>query len=111
MLTLHPEEQCWLDKYRKALDERHPGAVLRMVIYGSKAREDTHENSDIDVLIIVKNESNSLKRPLRRIGYDLAATSWTVPSIMAYTQAEWERLENLQSPYREAVERDGVSVL
>ncbi len=111
MLTLHPEEQSWLDRYRKALEERHPGAVLRMVIYGSKARGDAHEDSDMDVLIIVRNESNGLKRPLRRIGYDLAATSWAVPSIMAYTQAEWERLKTLQSTYREAVERDGVSVL
>ena len=111
MLTLHPEEQSWLDGYRKALEERHPGAVLRMVLYGSKARGDAHDDSDIDVLIIVKNKSDGLKRPLRRIGYDLAATSWAVPSIMAYTQAEWERLETLQSTYREVVERDGISVL
>ncbi|MDE2927721.1 MAG: nucleotidyltransferase domain-containing protein [Acidobacteriota bacterium] len=111
MLTLHPEEQTWLEKYRKALKERHRGAVLRMVIYGSKARGDAHQDSDIDVLIIVKNEANGLKRPLRRIGYDLAATSWAVPSIMAYTQAEWERLATLQSTFREAVERDGVPVL
>ena len=111
MLTLNPEEQTWLDKYRKAIGKLYPGAVLRMVIYGSKTHGDAHEDSDIDMLIIVKNESNSLKRPLRRVGYDLAATSWAVPSIMAYTQAEWDRLETLRSTYREAVERDGVSVL
>ena len=112
MLTLHPEEQTWLDEYRKALRERHPGTVLRMVIYGSKARGDARENSDLDVMmVVVRNEATALKRSLRRIGYDLAAASWAVPSIMAYTQAEWDRLKDLRSAYRESVERDGVTVL
>ena len=165
MLKLHPEEQTWLDEYRKALLEQQPGAVTRMLIYGSKARENANEDSDLDVLLIVKNESADLnspwqksprhptslhpgglhcdsvtysryalesrlvrraqersrcsaglsprtvKRPLRRIGYTLAATSWAVPSIMAYTQAEWDRLRVLRSPYRESVEREGVAVL
>ena len=111
MLTLHPEEQRWLDEYRKALRERHSGTVLRMVIYGSKARGEAREDSDLDVMVVVRNEATALKRPLRRIGYDLAAASWVVPSIMAYTQAEWDRLKNLRSAYRESVERDGVIVL
>ena len=111
MLTLHPEEQTWLDEYRKALRERHPGTVLRMVIYGSKARGDAREDSDLDVLLVVKDGADHLKLPLREIGYDLAAASWAVPSIMAYTQAEWDRLKELRSAYRESIERDGVPVL
>ena len=111
MLTLHPEEQAWLDEYRKALNERHPGTVLRMVIYGSKARGDAREDSDLDVLLVVKDGADHLKLPLREIGYELAAVSWAVPSIMAYTQAEWDRLKDLRSAYRKSIERDGVPVL
>ena len=82
-LTLHPDERIWLNEYRQAINERHPGAVVRMVVYGSKARGDAHEDSDIDVLIIVKNEAAKLKLPLRRIGYRLSATSYAVPSMGA----------------------------
>lgn len=32
MLKLHPEEQTWLEEYRKALLEQQPGAVARMLI-------------------------------------------------------------------------------
>ena len=60
---------------RQVLNERHAGVVVRMVIYGSKARGDAHTDSDLDVLIIVRNDSGALKRTLRDIGYDLAATS------------------------------------
>lgn len=111
MLTLDAAEQAWLDAYRIELRTRHPGVVRHLVIYGSKARGDAHEDSDLDMLIVVRNDASDLKRPLRRIGYDLAATSCAVPSIMACTQAEWDRLKDLRSPYRESVERDGVSVL
>ena len=111
MLTLHSDEKVWLDEYRRALVEQRPGTVVRMLVYGSKARGDAREDSDIDVLLVLKDEAEALKRPLRHLGYDLAATSYAVPSIMAYTQAEWDRLKELRSAYREAIERDGVDVL
>ena len=111
MLTLEPAEQAWLDEYRHALRTRHPGVVARLVIYGSKARGDAHADSDVDVLLVVRNEAIELKRPLRRLGYDLAAEGWAVPSIMAFTQTEWDRLKDVRSPYRQSIERDGVTVL
>lgn len=93
------------------LNERYADAVFRLVIYGSKARGDGREDSDLDVLLVVRDEASDLKRTLRRIGYDLAAASWIVPSIMAYTQSEWSRLKSVRSSYRAAVERDGIAVL
>ena len=111
MLTLDAADQAWLDAYRHELRTRHPGVVKRLVIYGSKARGDAREDSDLNVLIVVRNDASDLKRPLRRIGYGLAVESWSVPSILALTQAEWDRLKEIRSPFPESVERDGVSVL
>jgi predicted nucleotidyltransferase len=108
-LTL--DEQDWLEAYRQILQAQHPGVVARMVIYGSKARGDDHADSDLDVLLILKNEAECIKRQLRRVGYELAATSDVVPSILAYTQDEWESREKSGSPFWQAVERDAVSVL
>ena len=111
MLRLSADEQTWLDEYRQALNERHAGVVVRMVIYGSKARGNAHADSDLDVLIIVRNDSGALKRTLRDIGYDLAATSWAVPSIIAFTQEEWQHRKERGFPFQRAVERDAVAVL
>jgi predicted nucleotidyltransferase len=78
-----------------------------MLVYGSKARGQPHAESDLDELLVVKNEGGRLKRQLRRIGYMLAATSDVLPSIIAYTQEEWESRRKSGS----AVERDAVRVV
>ncbi len=110
VLQLTKVEKAWIESYRKALDERYPDSVHEMLIYGSKARGQAHAESDLDVLLIVKNKTGRLKRTLRRIGYLLAATSDVLPSIIAYTEDEWESRKRSGSSFRQAVERDGVRV-
>jgi predicted nucleotidyltransferase len=82
-----------------------------MLIYGSKARGQAHAESDLDVLLVITNEAGSLKKKLRRIGYLLAATSSVLPSVIAYTQEEWESRRRNRSSFRQAVERDAVRVV
>ncbi len=111
MLKLTQQEQAWLDAYRKGIESKHPQVVQEMLIYGSKARGQAHAESDLDVLLIVKNEAHRLKRELRRIGYMLAATSDVLPSILAYTEEEWESRRRNRSAFRQAVERNAVRVI
>jgi len=89
-MRLTADEHDWLDAYRQILKGQYPSIVERMITYGSKARGDDHPDSDLDVLLIVKNEGAHLKRQLARLGSELAAMSDAVPSILAYTQDEWE---------------------
>ena len=72
---------------------------------------DAGAESDLDLLLVVRNEAAGKKRRLRRAGYLLAAEGQAVPSIMAYTSQEWERLRQSRSPFCKAVERDEVRVL
>jgi len=104
-------EQEWLKRYRLELTEGHSGAIEQMLLYGSKARGDARPESDLDVLLVVRNEAAARKRELRRIGYLLAAASNAVPSILAYTSDEWENRKNSGSPFRRNVERDEIRVL
>jgi uncharacterized protein len=110
-MKLSENERAWLSAYRYALEEQYSGVVSRMMIYGSKARGDDHPDSDLDVLLIVRDEAGHLKRLLRCLGYELAATSEVVSSILAYTEAEWASRKKTGSPFRVAVERDAVPIL
>ena len=111
VLQLTQAEKAWIESYRKALNEKYPDSVHEMLIYGSKARGQAHADSDLDVLLIVKDDAGAVKRELRRIGYLLAAKTDVLPSILAYTQEEWENRKRSGSSFRKAVERDAVRVV
>jgi uncharacterized protein len=110
MLKLTLDEQKWLDAYRSLLDERFPGLVQNLIIFGSKARGDAGPDSDLDILLIIRAGDWRLKDSLTLPGYDLAIGTDIVPSILVCTSDEWIRLEEQESIFRDVVERDGVSV-
>ena len=107
-MALSVAETRWLAAYKSALLEKYPRLLLRMALFGSKARGDDHSDSDLDILVIVKDDALRLKREMRRIGYLLAATGEAVPSILVYTESEWQARKQSRSPFRQAVERDEV---
>jgi predicted nucleotidyltransferase len=111
MLTLTPEEQSWLDAYRKALRQQFPGLVQDIIIFGSKARGTARPDSDLDVVLILREGDWRLKDAVSLPGYDLSIGTNVVPSLQIYTAAEWQQLRDRQSVFREAVERDGISVV
>jgi predicted nucleotidyltransferase len=109
-MKLTSEEQAWLDVYRQVLAEQFSGLVERIIIFGSKARGTSTPDSDLDVLLIIREGDWRLKDALTTSGYDLAVGSDVVPSILVYTEQEWEDRRRLQAPFWQAVDCDGVQV-
>ena len=109
-LTLTPAEQLWLQKYQSALQKRHPNAVARMLIYGSKARGDANEHSDLDVLLLVHEPDRLKQHAMRRVGYKLAVCTPVYPSIQTYTPQEWAQGLRDEFPFYMEVEREAVAV-
>ena len=110
MLTLTPAETVWLHAYRKLLETQFPEDVAEISIFGSKARGEAHPDSDLDVLVVIRDGDWHRKEALTRPGYDLAIGTEVVPSLHVYTVAEWEQLRTHASVFREVVERDRVTV-
>jgi uncharacterized protein len=110
MLTLTPTETAWLHAYRELLETQFPECVTEVSIFGSKARGEAQPDSDLDVLVVIRDGDWHLKEALARSGYDLAIGTDVVPSLHVYTVAEWEYLRNHASVFREVVERDRVPV-
>lgn len=109
MLTLTPAETAWLQAYQTHLQTEFPGCVQEISIFGSKARGDARADSDLDVLVVIREGDWRFKEALTRPGYDLAIGTEVVPSLHVYTLAEWEHLRTQASAFQEAVERDRVT--
>lgn len=109
-LKLTRDERIWLRQYRKALATQYPGLVRRLLVYGSKARGEAGPDSDLDILLVLGNEGSRWKKEVRWTGHMLAATLDAVPSIMVYTEDEWEHRRQVGSPFYANVERDAVPI-
>jgi uncharacterized protein len=107
---LSADELAWLDSYRAELDERYGGLISRVIVFGSKARGDADEDSDLDLLVIIEDGDWRLKWDIADIAYRLALGTDVVPSMQIYTTGEWQTLARRRSVFRDAVERDGVPV-
>ena len=112
MLTLQPTEQTWLKDYCGALRKHHADKVLRVSVFGSKARGDGGADSDLDVLVILRDGDWRLQAKIRRLGYqhDLAAHGEVLPAIMTYTRRVWDERKSHGNPFQLAVDKEAVSV-
>lgn len=110
MLTLTPAERSWLQAYQNHLKTEFPGCVEEISIFGSKARGEARTDSDLDVLVVIREGDWHFKEALTRPGYDLAIGTDVVPSLHVYASVEWEQHRLHASVFREVVERDRISV-
>ena len=109
-LSLTAEEQTWLTAYRKALNTHFPGLIDELIIFGSKARGRATEDSDLDMIVLIREGDWKTKKAVARPGYLLAIDTSAVPSLMVFTREEWERHRQLEAPFWQTVSRDGVAV-
>ena len=109
-MKLTPEERTWRDAYCQELARQFPDLVEEIVLFGSQARGEAGADSDLDVLVIIREGDRTKKRAVRHIGHHLAVMSEAVPSIMVYTREEWFSRRRDNSPFDRAVVSDGVRV-
>lgn len=87
--------------------------IVKMVLYGSYARGNQDEESDIDVVAIVRGERPELQKKLREVwelssGLELEYETILSPTVIPYDEYE-EYREVL--PYYRNIEREGVSIV
>jgi predicted nucleotidyltransferase len=107
-LTL--EEERWLENYLQSLARQFPGLVEQIFVFGSKARETAKVDSDLDLLVVIRESDWRLKDLVTEPGYELALGTDVVPSIMVCTKEEWEQYRRDEAPFWQTVKRDGVVV-
>lgn len=78
-------------------------------LYGSRARGDATEVSDVDVMAVVHELTRREKIEAIELGFDvsLERTLHLSPVVMA--EEDFERLIALESPFAESVLREGLT--
>src|SRR3954465_12941952 len=95
-----------LKEIKQAVLDVDPTAEV--VLFGSRARGDFHEESDWDLLILVDKEEADFefKRKIRRVLYELELKQGTVLSSVITNKKFWQDISI--TPLHKEVEKDGI---
>lgn len=103
------EIQELLNKTKLALKELYNENLIDIVLYGSYARSEQNENSDIDLLIILK-QVDSVGKEIDRIvdaTYDIALDYNTVISVIPISYDDYQ---SIKSPLLMNIKKEGIVI-
>ena len=103
-------EKHIVEEFKRQVEQRFPGELIRVVLFGSKVRGDATRDSDVDVLVVIHSEGWRLGDEIRSLGYALELEHGVVLSIQVMSERHYEELRLFGSQFFKAVEREGVSV-
>lgn len=112
MLTnLVEKEERALQAYVDLLESRFGLRVVEVLLFGSKARSEAREDSDLDVAVILQQASAQDLSEARGLAFDILLTYGVLLSVRAMSRQGWEKLGSVRSLFYRNVERDGISLL
>lgn len=85
------------------------GDILKKIIlYGSRARYESHKSSDIDIALIFQKEpSTKIKNKIRAMSNSLSLQYDVVISEIFLTQSEFQRY---QTPFLINIKKEGITL-
>jgi len=82
--------------------------LVRVLLFGSFVRGEYSEESDIDILIIVRRKDSEAIDAVYDLAVDLQLRYDTLFSLLFVTEKQHDTWKEWESPFIESVEREGV---
>ena len=96
-------------EFVKVALEKYGEKIESIILFGSVARGEAKEDSDIDILIVTKNEDFRLRRALIGIAFDIQLQTEENISVKALSKNEFEGRRNFS--FLRNVISEGVKVV
>jgi len=99
-------EGAALHRFKTALQSRLGDNLLSLRLFGSRARLEGTEESDLDVLVLVREKDPALCRRIveEALDVDLAYGTTLAPTIL--TTADYDLNREYRTPFYRSVERE-----
>lgn len=109
-MRLSNKEKNIISTFKKRIEKKFPEEIMKVLIFGSKARGDAVKDSDIDILVITKSNDKKIMREIRFTGYELEIDNNIVLSIQVFSNDYVDHLRNLPTQFIQNVDREAITV-
>lgn len=105
---LQPPIRRAIAAYLNHIAAEHTQSVTSVTLFGSQARGTAHVESDIDLLILVREDSPTLRRALADLAWDIQFEYGVVIADIIRSPEEWEQMQRERFPFYQNIEREGL---
>jgi len=105
---LTKNEQHAVKKFVSAIKEKLKDQVIEIRLFGSKVRGDYYEDSDIDILIILKGRKKVVIDTLYQELLEVELEYDSKISLTIFSEVEYNHNKHAQTPFVETLANEGV---
>ncbi len=105
---LTTKEKEAVSAFVRAVRRRFGPHVKEIVLFGSKAREDSQQYSDIDIVIVLESPSWEVKKAISELAAEENMKHDVLISTVRYGADEWENPVIKASPFGRVVRSEGI---
>jgi predicted nucleotidyltransferase len=108
LATLSGAEREALRRYRRALQERLGDNLIKTVLFGSRARGEGGTGSDLDVLVLYREEKPHLRREITDLAVEIFLDVEIDLSPLPMSEEHFQKLKGLERALALSIEKEGV---
>lgn len=107
---LTDQEQKVVLEFTKRVTKRLDAQLQSIILYGSRARRNAEPDSDMDILIVVKDSLPSALEQVRAIRYEVMRQHQFRPliSLLLLSEQDWKDLAKRSAGLKHNIEREGI---
>lgn len=83
--------------------------IVKIILYGSYARGDFNQGSDVDILVLTTDNSWNMKKRIMAIGFDLYPDIGVMVSAKVLTEEQFKRMKDFL--FIRQISQDGIAVV
>lgn len=110
MENLSEKEKLSVMEFKKRLLENFGSLILDILLFGSKTKGKAKKTSDIDILVIIRNERHDLKRKVLNIAFDVMLEFSINLSVVVISKSSWQKYSNLPTSFSFNVQKDAIKL-
>lgn len=105
---LRKNEYQALLEFKNVLTQRFPKEILELKLFGSKARGNSHKESDIDILIVLKKRNKKIEDYILDLTGDLLRKYEILISPIIFSKKEYDYQKKLPSIFIQILNREAI---